>query len=113
MATTCSPRRRSATSCRRIFQSEFARALGRADRVILPAVFRSNLPEDQRLSAEAIVRDLRSAGVEASYIPQSDEIVRVVGREARPGDLVIVMSNGGFDNIHQKLLDALAAREAQ
>ena len=104
---------RSATSCRRIFQSDFARALGRADRVILPAVFRSNLPEDQRLSAEAVVRDLRSAGVEASYIPQSEEIVRVVGREARPGDLVIVMSNGGFDNIHQKLLDALAAREAQ
>ena len=103
---------RSATSCRRIFQSDFARALGRADRVILPAVFRSNLPEDQRLSAEAVVRDLRSAGVEASYIPQSEEIVRVVGREARPGDLVIVMSNGGFDDIHQKLLDALAAREA-
>ena len=104
---------RSATSCRRIFQSDFARALGRADRVILPAVFRSNLPDDQRLSAEAVVGDLRSAGIEASYIPQSDEIVRVVSREARPGDLVIVMSNGGFDNIHQKLLDALAAREAR
>jgi UDP-N-acetylmuramate: L-alanyl-gamma-D-glutamyl-meso-diaminopimelate ligase len=37
----------------------------------------------------------------------------VVARQARPGDLVIVMSNGGFDNIHQRLLDALGAREAR
>ena len=46
---------RSATSCRRIFQSDFARALSAADTVVLPAVFRSNLPEDQRLSAEQLV----------------------------------------------------------
>jgi UDP-N-acetylmuramate: L-alanyl-gamma-D-glutamyl-meso-diaminopimelate ligase len=104
---------RSATSCRRIFQSDFARALGRADRVILPAVFRSTLPDEQRLSAEAVVEDLKSAGVDADYIPQTDDIVRTVAKQARGGDLVIVMSNGGFDNIHQKLLDALAAREAR
>ncbi|MDQ3417997.1 MAG: UDP-N-acetylmuramate:L-alanyl-gamma-D-glutamyl-meso-diaminopimelate ligase [Acidobacteriota bacterium] len=101
---------RSATSCRRIFQSEFARALGHADRVILPAVFRSTLPEDQRLSTEGVITDLTNAGVDARYIPQTDEIVRTVAGEAKDGDLVIVMSNGGFDNIHQKLLDALAAR---
>lgn len=101
---------RSATSCRRIFQSDFARALAKADRVILPAVFRATLPEDQRLSAEAVVADLRSAGVEADFIPATDGIVRRVARDARFGDLVIVMSNGGFDGIHQKLLDALAER---
>jgi UDP-N-acetylmuramate: L-alanyl-gamma-D-glutamyl-meso-diaminopimelate ligase len=104
---------RSATSCRRIFQADFARALGGADRVILPAVFRSTLPEEQRLSAESVVADLKKTGVEADYIPQTDDIVRTVARHARSGDLVIVMSNGGFDNIHQKLLDALAAREAR
>ena len=101
---------RSATSCRKIFQAEFSRALGHADRVILPAVFRSTLPEDQRLSTEGVITDLTNAGVDARYIPQTDEIVRTVSREAKQGDLVIVMSNGGFDNIHQKLLDALAAR---
>src|SRR5215213_9651647 len=69
---------RSATSCRRIFQSDFARALGRADRVILPAVFRSTLPDDQRLSAEAIVADLKDAGIDARYIPATDDIVRTV-----------------------------------
>jgi UDP-N-acetylmuramate: L-alanyl-gamma-D-glutamyl-meso-diaminopimelate ligase len=104
---------RSATSCRRIFQADFARALGRADRVILPAVFRSTLPDTERLSAENVVDDLKAAGVDADYIPRTDDIVRTVAHEARPGDLVIVMSNGGFDNIHQKLLDALGAREAR
>jgi UDP-N-acetylmuramate: L-alanyl-gamma-D-glutamyl-meso-diaminopimelate ligase len=104
---------RSATSCRRIFQGDFARALGRADRVILPAVFRSSLPDDQRLSAEAVISELTESGIEAAYIPATDDIVRTVATEARPGDLVVVMSNGGFDNIHQKLLDALAAREAR
>jgi UDP-N-acetylmuramate: L-alanyl-gamma-D-glutamyl-meso-diaminopimelate ligase len=101
---------RSATSCRRIFQSEFVRAFAPADRVLLPAVFRSNLPEDQRLSVEQIVADLKAAGQDARYIPQVDDIVSTVAREATRGDLVIVMSNGGFENIHQKLLTALERR---
>jgi UDP-N-acetylmuramate: L-alanyl-gamma-D-glutamyl-meso-diaminopimelate ligase len=101
---------RSATSCRRIFQADFARALARADRVILPAVFRSTLPEAERLSTEVLIEDLRTAGVDARYIPDTAEIVRTVAKDARSGDLVIVMSNGGFDDIHQKLLSALEAR---
>ena len=104
---------RSATSCRRIFQQDFARALSKADRVVLAAVFRSTLPDDQRLDAEQIVRDLEAQGGNARYIPATEEIVRTVAREARDGDLVIVMSNGGFDNIHQRLLDALQARGAR
>jgi UDP-N-acetylmuramate: L-alanyl-gamma-D-glutamyl-meso-diaminopimelate ligase len=101
---------RSATSCRKVFQSDFAKALAKADRVVLPAVFRSNLPEGERLSPEALVTDLKAAGVDARYIPEVHDIVRIVARDAREGDLVIVMSNGGFDNIHQKLLAALEAR---
>jgi UDP-N-acetylmuramate: L-alanyl-gamma-D-glutamyl-meso-diaminopimelate ligase len=104
---------RSATSCRRVFQGDFARALSHADRVILPAVFRSTLPDDQRLSPEAVVSDLKAIGVDARYIPETREIVRTVTREAREGDLVIVMSNGGFDNIHQQLLDHLGQRGAR
>jgi UDP-N-acetylmuramate: L-alanyl-gamma-D-glutamyl-meso-diaminopimelate ligase len=101
---------RSATSCRRIFQADFAKALARADRVILPAVFRSSLPDGERLSAEILIADLRAGGVDARYIPDVSEIVRTVAKEARSGDLVLVMSNGGFDDIHQKLLSALEAR---
>jgi UDP-N-acetylmuramate: L-alanyl-gamma-D-glutamyl-meso-diaminopimelate ligase len=99
---------RSATSCRRVFQTDFVRALSKADRVLLPAVFRSTLPEAERLSPEGLVDDLKALGVEARYIPQVDDIVRAVAREARSGDLIVVMSNGGFDNIHEKLLAALA-----
>lgn len=101
---------RSATSCRRVFQSDFARAFRAADRVVLPAVFRSTLPDDQRLSVEALVADLKAAGQDARYIPRVDDIVTAVAREAKAGDLVIVMSNGGFDDIHHKLLAALAQR---
>ena len=101
---------RSATSCRRIFQSDFARALSAADTVVLPAVFRSSLPEDERLSADQLIADLKTARVDARYIPQVDDIVATVAKESRDGDLVVIMSNGGFDDIHQKLLTALEAR---
>jgi UDP-N-acetylmuramate: L-alanyl-gamma-D-glutamyl-meso-diaminopimelate ligase len=103
---------RSATSCRRVFQSDFARAFANANRVVLPAVFRSSLPEAERLSPELLVQELKTAGIDARYIPQTDDIVNTVARESRAGDLIIVMSNGGFDNIHQKLLTALAAPSA-
>src|SRR5204862_6560466 len=53
---------RSATSCRRIFQAEFVRAFAAADRVLLPSVFRPNLPEDQRLSVEQLIADLKPDG---------------------------------------------------
>jgi UDP-N-acetylmuramate: L-alanyl-gamma-D-glutamyl-meso-diaminopimelate ligase len=98
---------RSATSCRRVFQADFARALSAADRVILPAVFRSTLPDAERLSTEQLVTDLKAARVDARYIPTTNDIVAAVSREGREGDLVIIMSNGGFDDIHRKLLSAL------
>jgi UDP-N-acetylmuramate: L-alanyl-gamma-D-glutamyl-meso-diaminopimelate ligase len=101
---------RSATSCRKVFQEDFARAFAVADRVVLPAVFRSNLPDDQRLDAERLVADLKASGKDARYIPNVDEIVRSVAKDAREGDLVVVMSNGGFEDIHRKLLAAIEAR---
>jgi UDP-N-acetylmuramate: L-alanyl-gamma-D-glutamyl-meso-diaminopimelate ligase len=101
---------RSATSCRRVFQADFARAFGPADVVVLPAIFRSTLPEDQRLSAEQVIADLKAAGKDARYIPKVDDIVTAVAQDARADDLVVVMSNGGFEGIHDKLLKALAAR---
>jgi UDP-N-acetylmuramate: L-alanyl-gamma-D-glutamyl-meso-diaminopimelate ligase len=98
---------RSATSCRRVFQSDFVRALAKADKVVLPAVFRSTLPEDQRLSPEAVIAELKASGIDARFIPKTDDIVATLKREARSGDLVVIMSNGGFDDIHRKLLSAL------
>ena len=100
---------RSASSCRRVFQDAFAKSFGGADEVLVAAVFRSALPEHERLSAEQLVSDLQGRGQRARYVPEVDDIVRAVANEHRSGDLVVVMSNGGFGGIHQKLLKALAA----
>ena len=88
-----------------------AGASATADRVILPAVFRSTLPEAERLSAEQLVADLQGAGSRRALHPRrSTTSSRPSRARARDGDLVVVMSNGGFDDIHQKLLTALEAR---
>jgi UDP-N-acetylmuramate: L-alanyl-gamma-D-glutamyl-meso-diaminopimelate ligase len=102
---------RSASSCRRVFQDDFAKAFGAADDVIIAAVYRSNLPEAERLSADQLVADLKRAGVRARYVPTVPEIVRLLVTERRDDDQVVVMSNGAFGGIHGKLLDALAAAE--
>jgi UDP-N-acetylmuramate: L-alanyl-gamma-D-glutamyl-meso-diaminopimelate ligase len=99
---------RSASSCRRVFQDDFARAFGAADEVVIAGVFRSNLPESERLSTEQLVDDLRAAGRRARHIPEVDDIVAAIAAESRSGDVVALMSNGGFGGIHQKLLRALA-----
>jgi UDP-N-acetylmuramate: L-alanyl-gamma-D-glutamyl-meso-diaminopimelate ligase len=100
---------RSASSCRRVFQDDFARAFRGADEVVVAGVFRSSLPEAERLSADELVAALNGAGGRARHIPSVDDIVQAVSDQARSGDLIVVMSNGGFGGIHQKLLQALAA----
>ena len=99
---------RSASSCRRVFQDAFAAAFGGADEVVVAAVFRSSLPEAERLDAEGLVADLVRQGQRARHLPGVEAIVDAVAAGAREGDLVIVMSNGGFGGIHGKLLTALA-----
>ncbi|HXG90196.1 MAG TPA: UDP-N-acetylmuramate:L-alanyl-gamma-D-glutamyl-meso-diaminopimelate ligase [Vicinamibacterales bacterium] len=98
---------RSASSCRRIFQDDFARAFRGADQVVIASVFRSSLAAHERLSEDDLVTDLRAHGVAARHLPDVDTIVREVAGEAKAGDIVVVMSNGGFDGIHGKLLEAL------
>jgi UDP-N-acetylmuramate: L-alanyl-gamma-D-glutamyl-meso-diaminopimelate ligase len=99
---------RSASSCRRVFQDDFARAFGAADEVVIAAVFRSSLPESERLSEERLVTDLHERGQRARYIREVDTIVQTIVAEHRQGDVVVLMSNGGFGGIHRKLLQALA-----
>ncbi len=100
---------RSASSCRRVFQSDFARAFGGADEVVIAGVFRSTLPEAERLSTSQLVDDLKGAGQRARHLAEVDDIVRAIVAESHEGDVVVMMSNGGFGGIHRKLLQALAA----
>jgi len=104
---------RSASSCRRVFQADFARAFAAADEVLLAPVFRSTLPEQERLSVPQLIQELREAGQSAHAPDSLDEIVATIVREHRPGDLVVLMSNGGFGGIHRRLLDALKPVDAQ
>ncbi len=99
---------RSASSCRRLFQDDFAGAFATADEVLIAPVFRSTLPEAERLSVPQLVRDLAARGQSAREAASVDDIISIIVREHRPGDLVVLMSNGGFGGIHQKLLRALA-----
>ncbi|MEQ1870015.1 MAG: UDP-N-acetylmuramate:L-alanyl-gamma-D-glutamyl-meso-diaminopimelate ligase [Vicinamibacterales bacterium] len=100
---------RSASSCRRVFQDDFARAFGAANVVLLAPVFRSTLPDAERLSLSTLVHDLRGAGVDARAAASLDDIVQTVAREHAPGDLVVVMSNGAFGGIHLKIVAAVSA----
>ncbi|MBY0495383.1 MAG: UDP-N-acetylmuramate:L-alanyl-gamma-D-glutamyl-meso-diaminopimelate ligase [Cyanobacteria bacterium] len=99
---------RSASSCRRIFQDDFARAFAGADEVVIAPVFRSSLPPEERLSEATLVHDLTAKNVHARHLPDVDAIVTAVSKEARDGDLIVVMSNGGFGGIHRTLLAALS-----
>ena len=101
---------RSNTTRRNHFQIELAEALRLAKRVVVAEVARlEQVPPEERLNPAQLMADIRAAGVEADYLPTADEIVAHVVPQAQPGDILCVLSNGGFDNIHQKLIDALEA----
>ena len=102
---------RSATSRRNIFQAEIAEALSLADCVAIPALFRpEKVPEAERLDENRLIDDLRANGCAAWNPGTADGIVEKVREEARPGDLIVIMSNGGFGGIYEKLPLALGKR---
>ena len=101
---------RTNTSRRAIFQSEYAEAFDQADEVIVAAVDHpERAPQGDRFSAERLVEDLKHRGLSARYVPDVPSIVDILARESRDGDVVLVMSNGSFGGIHQRLLDALGS----
>jgi UDP-N-acetylmuramate: L-alanyl-gamma-D-glutamyl-meso-diaminopimelate ligase len=99
---------RSNTTRRAIFQHELPEALKLADGVFISQVARLNqIPEKERLHPEAIVADLSKVGRPAFYEKNADVIVDRIVPMLQPRDVVAVFSNGGFDNIHEKLLARL------
>ena len=98
---------RSATACRRIIEPSLIEALAGADEVVLPDVYRSALPDEIRLSPARVVAALAARGVHARHVSGIDELAAAVAGDARDGDLVVVMSNGAFGGLPEKLLRAL------
>jgi UDP-N-acetylmuramate: L-alanyl-gamma-D-glutamyl-meso-diaminopimelate ligase len=105
---------RTNTSKTKRFQDEYAQSFGAADLVFLrepPDV--EDVPAQERFSSARLARDLEAQGIPAAAHPDTDALLAGLLAELRPGDLCLVMSNGGFDNLHARLLEGLGrpARE--
>ncbi len=95
---------RSNTLRRNVFERELVEALGLADEIVLAGVFKQeSIPEEEWLHPEAILRGLKSAGHRAELHASADEIVAAITPQLRSGDVVAILSNGGFDGIYEKL----------
>jgi UDP-N-acetylmuramate: L-alanyl-gamma-D-glutamyl-meso-diaminopimelate ligase len=104
---------RSNTMCRNVFQTALPEALVPADRVVVGAVHRAErIPPAERLDAQGVVEGLRRDGCSAWHIQKVHEIAAFLAGHAGPGDIVCLMSNGGFGGLADKLRTALAARGA-
>jgi len=95
---------RSNTLRRNVFQQELVESLMLADRVVLAEVYRAeNIPEQERLHPAAVIEELRQRDRPAELLSNADEIVAAISPELRSGDVVALLSNGGFNGIYEKL----------
>ena len=99
---------RTNSSRRNIFQSDYAAAFDDADTIcIRQAPMLEKIPAEQRFSSEKLVSDLCRRGRDARYFRDTDQIIDFLLDQAKPRDDILIMSNGGFDNNHKRLLDRL------
>ncbi len=95
---------RSNTLRRNVFQDELAKSLALADDVVIANVFKSeSIPEAERLDVTAVAAELASTGHRARVLADVESIVHLCAPEMRPGDVVAILSNGGFGGIYEKL----------
>ncbi|MGA2420858.1 MAG: UDP-N-acetylmuramate:L-alanyl-gamma-D-glutamyl-meso-diaminopimelate ligase [Candidatus Acidiferrum sp.] len=99
---------RSNSMRRKIFEETLPVSLALADRVVLGGVFRAQqLGEENRMKPEAVAHSVRGLGKDARVLGSSEAIAEFVASEATPGDVLLVMSNGSFDGLCEKLLNKL------
>ncbi len=105
---------RSNTARRNIFQAEFARAFDRAARVYLaPVYFKDNdpIPADARLSVAQLADAIARRGPRALACASTDDLLSRLLADARPGDVALIMSNGPFDSLKDRLLAGLKSSD--
>ena len=101
---------RSNTLRRNVFQNDLARSLSLADEVVIAAVFKSEaIPESERLDLTTVAATVGNLGRHARVISSVNGIVQLIAPELRPGDVVAILSNGGFGGIYEKLPERLKA----
>ena len=102
---------RSNTSRRNLLQSELEDSLSQADGVIISEVPNpEKVPDGELLDVESVIENLSSRGKEAFIGLSSDDIVNKLIPLTSSGDTIVVLSNGGFGGIHEKLLKALKVK---
>lgn len=95
---------RSNTLRRKIFQKELVESLAIADQIVVASIFQpEKVPENERLTTSSIISGLKKSGKPARELQDADAIVEAVGPELRSGDVVAILSNGGFGGIYEKL----------
>ncbi len=99
---------RTNTSMRNIFQKDYSAVFDLADLVCIrkPPLLKK-IPQDQRFSSEQLVADLIARCKDAYYFSDTDAIIDFLAGTVKNKDVVLIMSNGGFDNIHERLLERL------
>ena len=99
---------RTNTSMRSVFQRVYPDAFDGADMICIrkPPLLKK-IPDAERFSSEQLVADLNKKGLDARFFEDTDGIISFLAGGSRPGDVLLIMSNGGFDNIHERLLAAL------
>jgi UDP-N-acetylmuramate: L-alanyl-gamma-D-glutamyl-meso-diaminopimelate ligase len=101
---------RSNTLRRRVLQGDLARSLALADEIVVAGVFRSEaIPESERMQLPELAAEIRQNGRQARLLPDADSIVQTIVPELRIGDVVAILSNGGFGGIYEKLPARLRA----
>ncbi|HTW62650.1 MAG TPA: UDP-N-acetylmuramate:L-alanyl-gamma-D-glutamyl-meso-diaminopimelate ligase [Terracidiphilus sp.] len=104
---------RSNTLRRKVLESDLIASLRLADRVVLAGVYQQQrVPDAERLHPEDVVQKLKELGTDAELLPDADAIVRGIVPRVAPGDVVAILSNGGFDGIYEKLPARLRERFA-
>lgn len=102
---------RSNTLRRKVLEEDLTQSLRTADRVILAGVYQQErIPGSERLHPEDVVNALNAAGTPAELHPNADEIVASLAPQLREGDVVAILSNGGFEGIYEKLPARLRLR---
>jgi UDP-N-acetylmuramate: L-alanyl-gamma-D-glutamyl-meso-diaminopimelate ligase len=105
---------RSNTLRRRVLQADLARSLAQADEVVVAGVFRSEaVPANERLELPELAAEIQKHGRRARLLADADEIVQTVASEMRSGDVVAILSNGGFGGIYEKLPARLRILESE
>jgi len=104
---------RSNTLRRNVLQKDLAKSLALADEAVIAGVFKSEaIPEAERMDVSALVALIKSQGKSARVVPDVDGIVQSIAPEMRPGDVVAILSNGGFGGIYEKLPQRLQSLNA-